>query len=234
MLNRNNVRGTHVFSYITLFIKEALDKAEKCRKPPITELVCYFLVGAVLISCASRELRVAEYQVPSDVPNPAKPSEEFYQIGPGDTLGILLWKEPALSGSVKVRPDGYVTLPLVNEIQVAGLTTGELRKLLEEKYKQFVTDPFVSIRVESISSIEVFLIGQIAKPGAYPLSGNESLLQVLTRAGGLTIFADRDDIRVLRRNGAKVIEYVVDYDAIVKGDLKQDILIRPGDRVIVP
>ena len=105
---------------------------------------------------------------------------------------------------------------------------------VETKYKDFVADPFVSIRVEGISSAEVFLVGQVTKPGAYPLSGNESVLQILTRAGGLTIFADRDEIRVVRREGAKVIEYVVDYDAILKGDLKQDILMRPGDRIIVP
>jgi polysaccharide export outer membrane protein len=78
------------------------------------------------------------------------------------------------------------------------------------------------------------LVGQVTKPGAYLLTGNETLLQILTRAGGLTIFADRDEIRVVRREGAKVTEFVVDYDAIVKGDLKQDILLRPGDRIIVP
>jgi polysaccharide export outer membrane protein len=197
-------------------------------------LLTLLLVSLSIASCASRDLRVKEYEVAPDVPNPAKPSEEFYQIGPGDTLGILLWKEPALSGSVKVRPDGYVTLPLVNEVQVTGLTTEKLRKILEEKYEHYVTDPFVSIRVEGISSAEVFLVGQVNKPGAYLLSGNESLLQILTRAGGLTIFADRDEIRVVRRGGEKVREYVVDYDAIVKGDLKQDILLRPGDRIIVP
>jgi polysaccharide export outer membrane protein len=111
------------------------------------------------------------------------------------------------------------------------LTTGQLRKDLEAKYKEYIADPFVSIRVEGISSAEVFLVGQVTKPGAYVLGGNESLLQILTRAGGVTIFADRDEIR---REGAKVTEYVVDYDAIVKGDLKQDILLRPGDRIIVP
>src|SRR5918992_659880 len=199
-----------------------------------SQLIFYALLSLFIAACGQRDLRVKEYQVAPDVPNPAKPSEEFYQTGAGDTLGILLWKEPALSGSVKVRPDGYITLPLVNEVQVTGLTTGELRKVLEEKYKHYVTDPFVSIRVEGISSAEVFLVGQVTKPGAYPLSGNESLLQILTRAGGLTIFADRDDIKVVRREGAKVTEYVVDYDAIVKGDLKQDILLRPGDRIIVP
>jgi polysaccharide export outer membrane protein len=198
------------------------------------ELVACTVLALCMLSCGQRDLRVKEYKVAPDVPNPAQPSEEFYQIGPGDSLGILLWKEPELSGSVKVRPDGYVTLPLVNEVQVTGLTTGELRKLLEDKYRQYITDPFVSIRVEGISSAEVFLVGQVTKPGAYPLSGNETLLQILTRAGGLTLFADRDDVRVVRRDGGKVTEYVVDYDAIVKGDLKQDILLRPGDRIIVP
>jgi polysaccharide export outer membrane protein len=192
------------------------------------------LIAVFVASCTQKDLRVKEYEVARDVPNPAKPPEEFYQIGPGDTLGIVVWKEPSLSGSVKVRPDGYITLALVNELQVVGLTTGQLRTILEEKYKEFVTSPFISIRVEGITSAEVFLLGQVTKPGAYPLSGNDTLLQVLTRAGGLTIFADRDEIRVVRREGDKVREYLVDYDAIIKGDLKQDILLRPGDRIIVP
>ena len=200
----------------------------------IIRLLFGILICLSLVACAQKDLRVKEYNVATDVPDPAKPPEEFYQIGAGDSLGIVLWKEPTLSGSVKVRPDGYITLPLINEVQVVGMTTGQLRKVLENKYKDFVADPFVSIRVEGISSTEVFLVGQVTKPGAYPLSGNESLLQILTRAGGLTIFADRDEIRVVRREGAKVMEYVVDYDAILKGDLKQDILMRPGDRIIVP
>jgi len=177
---------------------------------------------------------VKEYELAVNVPNPAKPPEEFYQIGPGDTLGIVLWKEPALSGSVKVRPDGYITLPLINEIQIVGLTPVQLRKQLEDKYKDFVTNPFVSIRVENIISAEILILGQIAKPGAYPLNGNETVLQLLTRAGGLTIFADRDAIKVMRRDGIKLIEYIVDYDAILAGDLRQDIVLRPGDRIIVP
>ena len=74
----------------------------------------------------------------------------------------------------------------------------------------------------------------MGKPGAFPLSGNETLLQLLTRSGGLGVFADRSNIRVVRRDGSKVTEYVVDYDAIIKGDLKQDVLLRPGDRIIVP
>jgi len=192
------------------------------------------LVGVFLFGCATKDLRVQEFQVAAGTPDPTKPPEEFYVIGAGDTLNINVWKEPTLSGTVKVRPDGYVTLPLINEVQVAGQTTANLRNTLEDKYKEFTTDPFVTIRVETIASSEVFLVGQVGKPGAFPLNGNETVLQLLTRAGGLGIFADRSNIRVVRREGSRVTEYTVDYDAIIKGDLKQDVLLRPGDRVIVP
>ncbi len=175
-----------------------------------------------------------QYQLAADVPDPAKPADEFYVIGSGDVLDIVIWKEPALSGSAKVRPDGFITLPLINEVQVAGSTTAQSRKILEGKYREFLTSPFVTIRVASITSSEIFLIGQVAKPGAYPVVGNDTVLQLLTRAGGLTIFAERHDIKVVRRDGGKVTEYIVDYDAIVKGDLRQDIVLRPGDRIIVP
>ena len=191
-------------------------------------------IAAVLFGCATKDLRVQEFQVAAGTPDPSKPPEQFYLIGAGDTLNINVWKEPTLSGTVKVRPDGYVTLPLINEVQVAGQTTANLRNTLEDKYKEFTTDPFVTIRVEAIASSEVFLVGQVTKAGAFPLSGNETLLQLLTRAGGLGIFADRSNIRVVRREGNRVTEYTVDYDAIIKGDLKHDVLLRPGDRVIVP
>ena len=184
-------------------------------------------------SCATKELRVSEYRVSSDTPNPAKQPEEFYLIGAGDAIGINVWKEPSLSGSAKVRPDGFITLPLINELQVAGLTTSQLRKLLEEKYKEFTTDPFVTIRIEGIASSEIFFVSN-ARSGAVPLSGNETILQLLSRMGGLGIFDDRKNIRVVRRDGDKITEYIVDYDAMIKGDLKQDILLRPGDRIIVP
>ena len=197
------------------------------------------IVGLIVVvgwisGCAAKQLRVQEFSVAAGTPDPAAPPEEFYVIGAGDTLNINVWKEPTLSGTVKVRPDGYITLPLINEVQVAGQPTTNLRKTLEDKYKEFTTDPFVTIRVEAIASSEVFLVGQVGKPGAFPLSGNETLLQLLTRAGGLGIFADRSNIRVVRRDGSKLTEYTVDYDAIIKGDLNQDVLLRPGDRIIVP
>lgn len=193
------------------------------------------LVVVMFSGCATKELRIQEFRISPETPDPAKPPEEFYVIGAGDSINIQVWREPTLSGAVTVRPDGYVTLPLLNEVQVVGLTTGQLRQLLEQKYKEFTTDPFVTISVGGIASAEVFLVGPgTGKNGAYPLRGNESLLQLITRTGGLGIFADRSNIRVLRREGSKITEYIVDYDAILDGDLKQDILLRPGDRIIIP
>jgi len=198
------------------------------------KIVFLFALIIGVASCAAKELRVQEFRVAEGTPDPGKPPEEFYVIGAGDVLNINIWKEPTISGTVKVRPDGFVTLPLVNEIQVVGMTTTQLRKVLEDKYKEFTIDPFVTVRLEAIASSEVFLVGQVKSPGAFPLNGNETLLQILVRAGGLTVFADRTNIRVLRRDGDKVTEYVADYDAIIKGNLKHDILLRPGDRIIVP
>jgi polysaccharide biosynthesis/export protein len=194
-----------------------------------------FAVGVLLLisACATEQLREREYTIAKDAPNPAKPGGASYVIGSGDALEIIVWKEPTLSGPVKVRPDGLITLPLINEVQAAGQTTAQLRKTLEDRYKKFVQAPNVTIRVTEITSSEVFLVGQVAKPGAYPSTGHDTVLQLITRAGGLTIFADRRNVKVIRREDNKVKEYLVDYDAILKGDVRQDLVLRAGDRVIV-
>ena len=194
----------------------------------------WLLFIAFFVGCGTKELRVQEYPIPADAPNPAKPPAEFYTIGAGDSLEVTVWKEPTLSGPTTVRPDGFITLPLVNEVQVVGLTTAQLRNVLEQKYSEFITSPSVTVRVTGIASNEMLLLGEVERPGTYPLTNNSSILELLTKAGGLSRFADRHNIRVMRRSEGKVTEFIVDYDAILKGDLKQDILLRPGDRVLVP
>lgn len=196
--------------------------------------LCFVVLGLLFAAgCAEQQLRSREYSLAADTPNPAKPAADSYVIGTGDALEIVVWKEPTLSGPVKVRPDGLITLPLINEVQAAGRTTAQLRQALEDRYKKFVQAPNVTIRVTEITSSEVFLVGQVAKPGAYPSTGHDTVLQLITRAGGLTIFADRRNVKVVRRENTKVKEYLVDYDAIIKGDLKQDLVLKAGDRVIV-
>jgi len=196
-------------------------------------LVVGLLVSTTVSGC-SKPLRESQISIAQEINNPQAAGEESYVVGPGDGLQVVVWREPSLSGSVTVRPDGFVTLPLVNEVQVVGMKTSELRETLEKRFREFVTDAYVTVRVEKIASTEVFLIGEVAKAGAYSLTGSDTLIQLLTRAGGLSPFADRRNIRVIRRQGDKVTEFTVDYDAILKGDLKQDILLRSGDRIVVP
>jgi len=210
--------------------------AESCTEVltmKITKLLVYVLLFTLLLGC-SKSLRTREYKLSSNGASSAKQNGQFYVIGAGDSLAVNVWKEDSLSGSVTVRPDGYITLPLINDVKAAGKAPAQLRSVLEEKYKEFLTNPFVTIRIEKIISSQVYVIGQIKKPGVYPFTGSDTVLQLVTLAGGLTIFAKRADIRVVRRNGKKVTEYVVDYDAILNGDFEQDIMLRPGDRIIVP
>src|SRR5687767_83722 len=178
------------------------------------------LVVSMALSGCTKELRQRETSVAVEINNPQAPAEESYVVGAGDVLQVVVWKEPSLSGPVTVRPDGFITLPLVNEVQVVGLTTEKLRETLEQRYREYVTDAYVTVRIEKIASSEIFLIGEVGKPGAYLATGNDTVLQLLTRAGGLTPFASRHKIRILRRAGEKITEYSVDYDAIVEGDLK--------------
>ena len=199
----------------------------------ITKLLVYLVLFTLLAGC-SKSLRVKEYKISGNGAGSPAQNGQFYVIGAGDRLAVLLWKEESLSGSVTVRPDGFITLPLINDVKAVGMPPAKLRSVLEQKYKEFLTNPFVTIRIENIISSQVYLIGQIKSPGMYPFTGSDTVLQLVTRAGGLTIFAKRADLRVVRRNGKKVTEYIVDYDAILKGDFEQDIMLRPGDRIIVP
>src|ERR1044072_6597117 len=107
-------------------------------------VVALGLIGMTICGCSTKELRIQEFRVSPDTPDPAKPPEEFYVIGAGDSINVKDWKGTTLSGVVTVRPDGYVTLRFLCEVQVVELATGQLRKLLEQKYKEFTTDPFVT------------------------------------------------------------------------------------------
>jgi polysaccharide biosynthesis/export protein len=198
-------------------------------------VIIALLLLTALTGCSTKDMEERVIEVPPEINNPQTPPAESYVVGPGDVLQVVVWKEQALSGEVTVRPDGYITLPLVNEVQVAGLKTNELRETLEKRFREYVTDAYVTVRVEKIASSEVFLIGEVLKPGAFALAGNDTLLQLLTRAGGFTPFADRHNIRVIRRQADKVTEFTIDYDAIIKkNDLKQDLLLKAGDRIVVP
>jgi polysaccharide export outer membrane protein len=158
-----------------------------------------------------------------------------YVIGPTDVLEVLFWRDKDLSAEVIVRPDGKITLPLLNEIQAGGLTPEQLRLSVLDEARRFVEDPTATVVVKQINSRHVFIMGEVTKPGTYPLAGVTTVLQLLATAGGLTEFAARDEIVVLRSVDGQTVRHRVNYNAVVKGsDLAQNLALRPGDTVVVP
>lgn len=165
----------------------------------------------------------------------AIPATEAYRIGPDDLLQVSVWKNESLSRSVPVRPDGKISLPLVNDVEAAGLTPAELRSVLTKKLAEYISDPEVFIIVQEVRSFKVSVIGEVARPGRFDLRGPTTVLDVLAQAGGLSAFASRSRIVILRRegNGAKRIPF--NYNKILADEREDNNLyLRPGDIVVVP
>jgi polysaccharide export outer membrane protein len=162
------------------------------------------------------------------------PPPNTYIIGADDLLQIAFWQEPTMSGEVKVRPDGMISLPLVNDILAAGLTPEQLGCEIAEAAKQFFQEPTVTVIVKAILSRRVYITGQVAKPGPYDMTGPLTVLQLITLAGGVAEYANKKEIQVIRTEAGKTVSYRVNYDDISKGkNLGQNIELRPGDQVIV-
>ena len=160
---------------------------------------------------------------------------DTYIIGSGDMLSVSVWKEEGLQKDVVVNPDGYITFPLVGDVKAGGLTTKALTKELEKKLDLYIPRPNVTVSVIKSISNRVYVIGQVNKPGQYVTSQYMDVLQALTVAGGLTPYADSDDIKILRRTdkGKKVFEF--DYDDVVSGErMEMNIILKAGDTVVVP
>jgi polysaccharide export outer membrane protein len=159
-----------------------------------------------------------------------------YAIGIGDVLEISVWKNPELTTTVPVRPDGRISVPLLGDVQAAGMTPLALKQALTDGYKEYVTAPGVSVVVKEIHSRKIYVTGEVAHPGTFDLEPRTKLMQALALAGGLTPYA-KGQVVVLRdgRDGRQEKRYEVDIKAIVKGKRPQDnLLLIPGDTLIVP
>lgn len=168
---------------------------------------------------------------PADSPAEADP----YLIGIEDELLISVWHEPELSMSVQVRPDGMITLPLVNDLPVVGMTTKELQSVLSEKLKPFVNEPQVTVIVRNIRSRKVYLAGQVSKPGPYTLNEKKTVLQLLTEAGGLGQFAKGGSIYIIRTVNGQQTHLKFNYKKALQGKPDSgDVELLPGDMVVVP
>jgi polysaccharide biosynthesis/export protein len=158
-----------------------------------------------------------------------------YVVGEGDTLHIDVWQEPEVSQNVVVRPDGKVSLPLVNEIKISGMTPLEIQGLVAEKLKTFVNQPKVTVTVMEVHSRKAFITGEVAHPGEYPLNTQVTVLQLIAQAGGFTPFAKTESIMILRVSDGKEQRLKFKYKEVLRGkNTDQNIALEPGDTVVVP
>ena len=201
-----------------------------------TTLAALLTALQILTSCATSDIvsvkTLSKYYQDE---TPAQQSTESYLIGSGDVLAIDVWREEALSKQVTVRLDGKISLPLIDDIQTVGLTCGELENLIEEKYTDFVEVPEISVTLLQSGSGKIYMLGKIQSPGEHPLTKKMTVLQAISRAGGLGPWADTSDIRLIRKIGDVERHFRIDYEAIISGkDMSQNILLEPGDTIFVP
>jgi polysaccharide export outer membrane protein len=185
-------------------------------------------------------------QAPAQTPNTPRPAAGTgtaatglpiptdYVVGPDDILSIVFWRDADMTQEVTVRPDGNITLPLLGDIKAAGLKPSELRDQIAKTAGKFIEDPNVTVVVRQINSRNVFITGGVTRPGAYPVSGQMTVLQLITVAGGLTEFADSKNVRILRVENGQTVSLKFNYNEVMDGkNLNQNIVLKPGDSVMV-
>jgi polysaccharide export outer membrane protein len=158
-----------------------------------------------------------------------------YTIGLGDALEVHIWKEPELSRPVTVRLDGRISLPLLGDLQAAGMTIPNLTTELEKRYSKIIAEPAVTVMLQESRSRRYYVLGQVANAGEFPLDTPITVLQAIARCGGFREWAKADNIAVIRRMDGQEKILKFNYDALVKGkDVTQNLAIAPGDTIVVP
>jgi len=158
-----------------------------------------------------------------------------YLVQPGDTLQVTVWKEQELQAEVLIRPDGGLSFPLAGEIEAAGHTVEDIRKVLQGRLTKYLPDPVVTVVVKKADGSRIFVVGKVNRPGDFALFRPIDVMQALSLAGGATPYADVNGIRILRREGAQQQVFHFRYDDVRRGkDLTQNILLHSGDTVVVP
>jgi polysaccharide export outer membrane protein len=177
----------------------------------------------------------AKGKAPDKMPNePASVAGADYVIGADDMLHISVWKEPDLTQSLPVRPDGKISLPLLNDVTAAGLTPTQLADAISTKLKKYISDPRVTVVVTAMNSQRIYVMGEVTHTGPMTLQPNMTVLQALASAG-FTQFANTKGIYMLRMENGKQQKIPVNYRAIIKGDaIDQNLVLKPGDTIVVP
>jgi polysaccharide export outer membrane protein len=166
---------------------------------------------------------------------PTAKASADYVIGPDDVLDVSVWKEQDLTRSLQVRPDGRISMPLLNDVQAAGFTPSQLAQTISEKLKKYLTAPQVTIIVTQINSQRVYVIGEVTRPGAYPLLPGMTILQAISSAGGLTQFANNKKIFLMRNENHIQTKYPFSYKEVLDGrKAEENLPVKAGDTIVVP
>jgi polysaccharide export outer membrane protein len=173
--------------------------------------------------------------IASDAPKQVASTDPNYVIGGQDVLDVSVWKEPEVSRVVPVRPDGKISLPLLNDVQAAGLTPAALAAQITDSLKKYVTNPQVTVIVTTINSQRVYLLGEVTRAGAFPMIPGMTVLQAISSGGGFTQYARTKGIYVLRNENGKQVKYLFNYKEVINGKKpEQDIVLKAGDTIVVP
>ncbi|PYM52423.1 MAG: sugar ABC transporter substrate-binding protein [Candidatus Rokuibacteriota bacterium] len=196
-------------------------------------IIKHVITTVLAISLIVTGLAAAE-EAPKGLAGAAAADGE-YRIGPEDLLDIAVWNNQAISRTMPVRPDGKISLPLLNEVQAAGLTPPQLRDVLMKRLTDYMPSPEVSVIVREVHSFKVSVIGEVKTPGRYELKSRATVLDVLAQAGPFTDFASRARIFVIRSNGGAVKRIPFNYNKVVSSDAPDgNFSLQPGDIVVVP
>jgi polysaccharide biosynthesis/export protein len=202
---------------------------------PMLKHFCITL-SATLVMLALTTAGIGSAGAPAEEPGSKPiPEQGDYRIGPEDVLDIAVWNNAAISRTVPVRPDGKISLPLLNDVQAAGMTPMQLREILNKKLAEYMPTPEVSVIVREVHSFKVSVIGEVRRPGRHELRSRATVLDALALAEGLGEFAARGRILILRPEGKTMKRILFNYNRVVSVDGElENFLLLPGDIVVVP
>jgi polysaccharide export outer membrane protein len=206
-----------------------MTKAKNLKKT----LVILFPVALLLsiLACSN-----VGYQV---IDNDEKLLSELQQnkpfvLGCGEAITVTVWRHEEASADAVIAPDGKISLPLIGEVTAAGLTVDELKDELNKRYRDFINEPHVTVTIKEINSLKIYVTGEVTRPGELKLNSTTDVLQAISLAGGFTIYANRSNIKIIRKEGDKKIKINFNYNQVVKGkNLSQNIPLKAGDVIVV-
>lgn len=207
------------------------------RVAALAAIVCSLSPGVAVPVCAQSapaSPATANQKSASPTVGPAVQVAADYVIGADDVIGIVFWRDTDMSGDHTVRPDGKITLPLIGDVAAAGLTPEALKEQITKAAVKLIEDPTVTVVVRTINSRKVYITGQVTTPNGYPLTRDLTVMQLISLAGGLTEYADKKNITVLRTESGQQRAFKVNYKELSEGkNLAQNIVLKPGDQVLV-